>query len=490
VRLASADRQLQAELATINAGLAAAEGSVSKIAGLEAQKTAAVANHAAQVAAIRAGMADMEVKESARSTEQRIKDIEAITKLEEAVNERIARQNVEILETRRSEVEKELKAQERAYEQFSDRVTERVGDIFTDLLEGNVNLLETFRRTFLSTIGQIAAEVLARPIIVPITASLVGGLAGILSPALGAAVLQGAGLEGGATSGLDASSLLTGAGLINQLSNLFGATSPLTNALFLFTDALDTAAVNVASAFGTTLYPSSFVGPVPTSAQLGAGTTVASGVSTLGMVGGAAAIGGGIYGALNANNTASQAAYAASAAAGATYIAGGIMTAAGATAATTGWTGFGLIAAAVLAAIGLILDQVISPAGPSLAVGDFKGLNIGTAGGQLTVMGSVEAEVQKSEGIGKEAAGEVQGALEASLMASTQAMVNAINAIAIDPEALAGSTQEALNRAFADLPTLNSANAEKMEEDIQAQMAFLSARLAAELLLPLSEAFT
>jgi tape measure domain-containing protein len=375
-----------------------------------------------------------------------------------------------------------LNRQLQDYERFVEDVENTLGDFLYDWFSGQIEsieeLFDSLLNSFLRMVADMIAYASARTIVIPIITSLVGGVGGAVG-----------------LGGTDAGSLLDLLGLANvakQGADLFGFGSPLGSAIDFLTTSLDDAAVGIGNAFGATVYPSSFVGPVPTSAQLGQGTSVVSGVNTLGTVGGLAAVGGGIYGALNANNTASMAVYAASAAAGAAYAAGasGLLAAAGATAATTGWTGFGLIAAAVLGAIGLILDQVISPGGPSLAVGDFKGLGIGTEGGQLTVTGAVEAEVQKTEGVGKEVGQDIADSLETSLMKTASAMVGAINAIAIDPTALADSTEAALQRAFNDLPTLNSANAEKMEEDIKAQMAFLTARLAAELLVPLSEAFT
>jgi hypothetical protein len=478
IEIGMQERILQAALARFDAEIQAAAGKPAQIAKYEAEKVKAVEDANAAIEQSHAKRAQVEQQLSNDTLEIRLKAAEDEQRKIEKANEEATRK-----------AEHELDRQREAWETFGEDVQRSLGRTVFDFLDGQIksmaDLWDRALTFMLESLSQFIAAVATQQIILPVAMSLVGSLGGTLG--------------GGGTGGI--LDLLGLAGVARQVTGLFGAGSPISSAL----DYLTGSVLSVASTIdnfvtsginsfvhGTDLMTES---AVLASAQMDAammGAAAPTAFNSLGVAGGLAAVGGGIYGALNANNTASMAVYAASAAAGAVYAAGasGLLAAAGATAATTGWTGFGLIAAAVLGAIGLILDQVISPAGPSLAVGDFKGLGIGTAGGQLTVTGGVSAELQKSEGVGEEAAMQVQSGLEASLMQTAQAMVNAINAIAVDPTALAQSTEDSLNRAFADLPTLNSANAEKMEEDIKAQMAFLTARLAAELLLPLSEAFT
>jgi tape measure domain-containing protein len=189
VRVAAADQQLQDQLKVINAEIASAQGATDKISGLEARKTTAVAEHAARVADIRAGLDDTQIKESGHITEEEIKNLQRIQQVEEDIREKAFQQAVDQTTRRREEVERLeeecLRRQEEADRDFADRVTTRIAGIFEDLLSGNLNLLETFRQLFLSTLAHIAAEAIARPIIVPIVASVIGGIAGALSPALG-----------------------------------------------------------------------------------------------------------------------------------------------------------------------------------------------------------------------------------------------------------------------------------------------------------------
>jgi hypothetical protein len=148
-----------------------------------------VAEHAARVADIRAGLDDTQIKESGHTTEEEIKNLQRIQQVEEDIREKAFQQAVDQTTRRREEVERLeeecLRRQEEADRDFADRVTTRIAGIFEDLLSGNLNLLETFRQLFLSTLAHIAAEAIARPIIVPIVASVIGGIAGALSPALG-----------------------------------------------------------------------------------------------------------------------------------------------------------------------------------------------------------------------------------------------------------------------------------------------------------------
>jgi tape measure domain-containing protein len=189
IRVAAADQQLQDQLKVINAEIASAQGATDKISGLEARKTTAVAEHAARVADIRAGLDDTQIKESGHTTEEEIKNLQRIQQVEEDIREKAFQQAVDQTTRRREEVERLeeecLRRQEEADRDFADRVTTRIAGIFEDLLSGNLNLLETFRQLFLSTLAHIAAEAIARPIIVPIVASVIGGIAGALSPALG-----------------------------------------------------------------------------------------------------------------------------------------------------------------------------------------------------------------------------------------------------------------------------------------------------------------
>ena len=207
--------------------------------------------------------------------------------------------------------------------------------------------------------------------------------------------------------------------------------------------------------------------------------------------GGLAAVGGGIYAALNASTNASKAAFAASAAAGAfaAASAAGLLTAAGITAASTGWTGFGLIAAAVLAVIGTIMEFVLKPEGPTLAVRPTGGLNIGTEGGQLQVQGDLGSRVMRRDDVPAEVVGSTQKQLEEGVTAAVVAIVQTINAVALDPVALAGVTQEALQSALNSIRPINSSNAKKMANDISEQLRFVNVQIVAGMLGPVNEAF-
>ena len=220
------------------------------------------------------------------------------------------------------------------------------------------------------------------------------------------------------------------------------------------------------------------------------GSSAAGASATLGVAGGLAAIGAGIYGALNASNNAAKAAYAASAAAGAA--AASIRCPDGAlvwSAAGTGWTGIGLIVAAVMAVIGTVLNMVIKPAGPNLAVGQPAGIDVGEEGGKLVVRGQATSNIIREEGVSPGQTSAVQQALNAGITAAVTTIIQTINAVALDPAKLLGPTQDALRHALAEVQTINSASARHMEKDIAEQLRFTNVAIIANMLDPVNMAF-
>jgi tape measure domain-containing protein len=506
IRLTYAQQAYAAERAIIQAGIAAAQGDTAKIIELKAREVAAEAEYQAQIQAIRAGTADFATKASAQSTEAYIKDLEKqlaqeeknqelLEKVREQGLEDFRKQTEQLAAKQEKELEKQLQAQVRAYERFVDRVEEVTGDflfrIFAGQIEGIKQLFDEMKDYFFRVLAQMAAKALAEPLIIPIISSVIGGVGNAVGGLFGASgggasLLDFLGLAGVANQGLQ----LTGAmtllgGVVDSLSSTFTAS---VNAIINGTDVMTEAFSLAASDLAEFAIPTTGTG-------YGAVGAATAGVNVLGTAGGLAAVGGGIYGALNANNAASMAAYSASAAAGAFAAASasglisGIMGAAGVTAATTGWTGFGLIAAAVLSAIGMILDQVISPKGPRLEIGDATGLGVSAAGGQLALTGALETEIQKAERLPGVDAAVVQDDLNRMVMTAFDVMITTINDVALDPTALLGTVTDSLNRALEQMIPVQSSSAENMAKDIEDQLKFIPIQIATTFLDPLIDAF-
>ena len=440
---------------------------------------------------------EVELRASQQVLQQQIKDAEELVSLTDRVNQQILDRDEKMQDERTRVLERELEQQQRAYERFSDQVIGFLDNAFQGLLSGTLNAVDFFKQILIRQLSNIAANVLG-PLITGLSSSLIGGVASILPSTLGQAVLTSAGLggtggTGTGTTGTGGIGTLQGLGLLASLKTISGG---FTNALEGLTGTLVNAGSTISQAVG---------GPaLLTAGQVGQASTVGGGTAgayvlpggVLSAAGGLAALGGGIYGALTAANTASRAAFAASAAAGAAVAgvsaagAGAFgTTAAAGVAGLTGWTGVGLIAAAALAVAGTLLNKFISPAGPSLSVRAGGGLGIGVQDGRLAVQGDLGSRVTRREGVDRGMAQGVQAQLESGITAAVVSIVGTINAVALDPAALVGPTQEALQRALRNLQPINSANAKKMEQDITEQLRFANLAIVGGILEPLNLAF-
>ena len=507
VRVESNDRRLAAEINQLDKERAAHAGKVADIAKIEASLQSVYAEHAARQEDIFAKTAAVRQRLSKEVTDEEIRNIIRQDDLQTKAQEKALREAERAAEQQQRLLQRQMDEQQRAYERFSERVVSFLDDTFQRFLTGTLDAVDFFKNLLIRALSNIAANVIG-PFITSISASIIGSIAGALGPSIGQSILKFAGLATGAgTSDGSGTGLLqglgTGLGLIRQFTNLmpgantslnvlsdgatFAATAiaDLVNAFRFGTGATTEAAIRLSTAMDAAI-PGT---PTAGAGATGAGATTAGTVLAVG--GGLAAVGGGIYGALNASNNASKAAFAASAGAGAfaAASAAGLLTAAGVTAATTGWTGFGLIAAAVLAVIGTIMDTVIKPEGPTLAVGKVGGLAIGTQAGQLQVQGDLVSRVMRRDDVPAATVGATQRQLEEGITAAVGSIVQIINAVALDPAALAGVTQEALQSALNSVRPINSSNAKKMSQDITEQLRFVNAQIVAGLLGPLNEAF-
>jgi len=420
-----------------------------------------------------------------KDIEQNVTDEELkYTRLQEVDNRFAAdKQALEIRQ--QTERQQLLNEESEGLRHFVERATDVAGDFLFNLFDGQItgikDLLTSLKQFFFKTIADMIAYAVLRPIIISVATQFLGAFG---TAAGGAAGGAGGGAAGG---GFDLSTLLS---LGKQAYNLYGDSSSLLRGFSSTISSLDNTMTSLL--YGVEGLQSS-VDAAALSFDVGipTGSAASPAFSTLGVAGGLAAVGGGIYGALNANNSAAQAAYAASSAAGAfaAASASGLMAAAIGTATTTGFTGYGLIAAAVLAAIGMILDQFIKPGGPRLVVGQLQGSSIGVESGQLVRQGTSSASTVESEKLGDDVATKTADALSTGVDQMIDAMLKAINEVAIDPEALLGSTQQALEEGIAGALTLNSANAKRLEEDIKEQLAFIPIQIGSSFLAPLNEAF-
>lgn len=378
-----------------------------------------------------------------------------------------------------------------------------LGNFLFEWMDGQVDsikdVLESLKSYFFRILAEMVAKAAVSAIVIPIVTSVLGGAGGgeggasgllgglgqaaSITGILGKLFGLGGGAEGGGLFGLLRTPLdwfkqqLFDAGDVIQ--GLFGVDGTVPNVFRGF-----------ASDFSTYMSPE---GLLAESALPPEGAAAAFWGQVAGVAGGLTALGTGIYAALNASNAAAKAAYSLSAAAGAAATAtaayGAIMGAAVVTAGGTGWTGIGLVVAAVMAIIGTVLDKVIKPEGPSLSVRSGAGLNIGTAAGKLQVQGDLGSRVTRREGVDRGLAEQVQQQLEAGITNAVLSIVQTINAVALDPAALVGPTQDALQKALKNLQPINTANAKKMEKDIAEQLRFANVAIVGGLLEPLNLAF-
>jgi DNA repair exonuclease SbcCD ATPase subunit len=521
IRLDMNARLLQATMTQLDAEIKAHAGQPDQIAKFEAEKAKAVADNAARLEEIYRGTADAAVKFTKQSVDEQIADQQRLLKQIEDVNTKIEQRDEQMMERRRRDIERGLEAEARAYEQFVDRVTGKVADIFEGLLKGTLSLVDTFKEIFLKTIAQLAAELATQVIIIPIVGSLIGitglagagglfgggtgsgegggssGLMGIVQQlfGLGTTATSGASLVSNLTDALGLTDSASGVTLMGRFADLLGvdATTSLTDMIsVLFNNMSQSIVSGVDTLFNVgpssaanqaLLFQEELQGGAASGAGLGASATQIA-AAAAGIVG----IGAGIYAAINANTTEAKAAYAASAAASAAAATSAILVSAGVIGATTSWTGIGAIVAAVTAAIGLILDQVISPAGPSLGVQLGTGLTIGTQDNQLNVGGDLTSEVTRNVNLPADQSG-ITTSLESAVTGMVEVMVNAINQVAVDAPALLGPAQDALNTALASAASINSASADNMKTDVEAFLQFIPLQVATQFLDPIMQAF-
>jgi tape measure domain-containing protein len=402
-------------------------------------------------------------------------------------------------------------------------VQSTLSGVLVDVFEGEVDsikdVFDSLKSYFFKILADMIAYAATNAIIVPIISTVLGGFGGGASGGLLSAVGLGASLIGGGAGGEGGtgggaggaggglmgtgSTLLTGAGLARTLYSYLGIDSLLGSVKTGFSALQETFLTGIDSLFGSSLSAAQQAADMAAliageEAIGGLGTGSAAGVSgaggsALGIAAGLAALGFGIYSALNASNIASKAAFAASAAAGAAaaasaaygVVTGGSLVVAG----TTGWTGIGAIVAAVMAVIGTILDRVIKPSGPTLSVGRPGGLDIGVEGDKLAVSGDLKTRVLRREGLDPGLAKTVQDQMAEGITAAVMSMVQTINAVALDPKKLLEPTQAALRDALASVKDLNSSNIEKMSTDISEQLRFINIQIVAGMLDPVNKAF-
>lgn len=386
---------------------------------------------------------------------------ERLAQINEEGNNRLQELNIE----RQTDEQRRLDEQLREYERFVEDVENELGDFLFDLFSGQIDgikgLFESLKTSFFRMIADMIAFAIARPIIVPIITSIVGGAAGLLGGATGTGgggLFDALGLAGAANQGLN---LFGGGGL----GSIFGPTSAIGQALSNFTAMLNSATANVGGAiadvFGITNLP-------------------ASGLTALG---GLAGIGGGLYSAFTAQGMGGMTGGAIGAAGGAAALISGL----GLIGPIFGPIGLALSALAPL--LGNLIDTLGAPKGPRFVLGELEGLDVAVENGMLQVAGTLTSAVGKAERLPEgQSANAIQSALEAGLQDAVTTMVNTINAVALDPEALLIPTQQALETALDNAMVINSASAENFAEDIAAQTLAVITQIATAFLGPLADA--
>jgi DNA repair exonuclease SbcCD ATPase subunit len=495
--LAARESQAKQELAGqqkfLQAEIAAAGENQQKLLELRAQEPLAVAKYQETIAQIRAEQSALETKFSDQTTDtilkNRQKEQDEWRKMLDAQEQDRQKQQTDIInQTERLQEkladldQREFERQERQYEAFTDRLASSIEPIFESILNGTLDLLDTFKNLFIKTLSSILADVATREFLAPVLGSLVGGVAGILSPSLGGAVLRTTGLAGGfggegqAGGGFD---LLQTGGLALTLSNLFGPTGAIGGAMSSFVHMLDTGAAavgNTIADFSTTV-AETFGGP---GAQ-GITTLPASGLTALG---GLAGIGGGIFSALQAKGPGGQAGGAIGATGGALALATGL----GLGLAPI-FGPIGLALAAIAPLLGNLIDQIGAPAGPRFTVGRLGGLGIGGGPGGLEVTGAATTRVGRAERLPSGVdTGAIQQQIAASVTNLVSGLVEAINKVAVRPEELLGPARQALDDALKNAITINSSSAKNFQRDIEEQTKFLAVQVASYFLDPLNRA--
>ena len=151
----------------------------------------------------------------------------------------------------------------------------------------------------------------------------------------------------------------------------------------------------------------------------------------------------------------------------------------------------GLALAAIAPLLGNFIDTLGAPKGPRFALGGLGGLGVTTgAGGALQVTGDLTSQIGRSERIpGGVDTAAIQESLRVGVNNLVKGMVGAINEVSIDPSALLGETQRALNDAMANALRINSSSAENFQKDMEEQVKFVGVQVGSFFLRPLTEAF-
>lgn len=433
----------------------------------------------AQIAALNESIFALEKARIERESQQRIEaaqgDAEEIKLIQiqtqQELGELATRHLTEMQELSRDEAE--------AYKTFVKDTQRETSNFIVNLLNILVDktgsfrdffkaILESLRQTFFRFIADMIAFAIARPIVVPIIATVVGGLASAIAPSLAQAMLQSLGLGGQA--GLGIGTILQGAGVIGNLTSLFGPNSLLSQAVFGLVDILNAAANSIATFFGSTAFPAGFVGPLPAGAAQ---------ISSLGFFGGLAGIGGGIFAALQATTREGMAFGAAGAAAGLT-----------ASLAALGFlpSVLGPIGVALSALLPL-LGGLFRPRGPGAFLGTptlapGAGITV-TPEGQLAFTGALDVSARGRGGVD---VGAIRQTLLDSLTQAIRSVLDLINAVAVDPSALHGVTQQALEQTLNDIIRINSANRNRLAQEISDQTFLAQTQMVAGLLGPVTDA--
>jgi phage tail tape-measure protein len=374
------------------------------------------------------------------------------------------------------EAQKDIQREQvRQYRDFVNRLAGILEDIFSQLLEGTLNAVDFFKKLLYSALSSLASAVITG-IVAPLLATMASSIMGMFTSAMPASMAAMVTKLSGVSAGVPAGEA-AGIGWMDALG-LTTVFAGLKSAFSWFENALFGAATTMGEVFGFNVASPELVASLPGgTASLPAGTLstgqVFQGIAMkLGAIVGLAA---NIWNAIQAERLGARI--------------GSSIGAAAALATLVFPNPITLALAAIAPLLGSLVDMLSAPKGPRLAIGGLGGLGIGTEGGQLTLTGALTSQVQRAERLEGVDTGAIQSQLAAGVTAIVQGMVSAINAVALDPVALAGPTAQALKDAMANALVINSSNAKKMEADVQAQLQFIPVQIASYFLRPLNEAF-
>ncbi|HXH11148.1 MAG TPA: tape measure protein [Alphaproteobacteria bacterium] len=381
---------------------------------------------------------------------------EKILQIEANKHEQLLRLSIEQQTEQQRLLNRQLDDHRRSWDLFANDLERILAPALRDMFTNTARLWERMLDTMADLFFRFAARIATRTIIIPIATQFLGGIGAALGPNATAALADALGIPFQLFQG-------TGSlGVIGQIGALAARSFRFLGDIVL------AGAQEISRIINSLVFPS----------VENIGTSIATVGEALQLFGGIAGIGGGIFSALTAQTREGMAFGAAGAA-------GGLA----ATLATLGFL------PAVLGPIGIalagllpILGGLFRPRGPGAFLGTpflAPGAGITVEAGQLAFTGALDVSARGRGGVD---VGAIRTTLLDSLTQAMRSVLDLINAVAVDPSALHGVTQQALEQTLNDIIRLNSANRHRLVQEISDQTFLAQTQMIAGLLGPVGDA--